>query len=136
MKTYDAERQGFWKTRGGNYEAMVDRYQHISKVYGLDRRSTPYFEPEPETPVYEEGKSYTKQELSLMADAILYEDGWWDGRILNQDTLRDRLKREVFVGPGVPDPSIVSGMYWRTHPQGRPWWSEEERRERRASFYR
>jgi hypothetical protein len=38
--------------------------------------------------------------------------------VLTQDSLRYRLKREIYNVNGVPDPSIVSGMYWRTHPLG------------------
>lgn len=89
-----------------------------------------------DVPEYEEGRSYKEWELSLMADDILYKDGWWEGRILNQDTLKVRLKREVFVGLGTPDPALVSGLYWRTHPQGRNWWSPADRDGTTRSFYK
>ena len=82
---------------------------------------------------------YSQRELLLMAEKILLEDPkprdehpvW-----LSVSQLIDRSRREIYVGDGVPDPSIASGYYWRTHPQGRKVNSDEQRRRNGAGFYR
>jgi len=58
----------------------------------------------------------------LLAEKILLEDPkppteepMW----LNANMYLSRSKREIFVGNGIPDPSITHGLYWRSHPQGR-----------------
>lgn len=56
--------------------------------------------------------------------------------ILNEDMYDRRKRREIYCKEGVPDPEIVSGLYWRTHPQGRKVNSEEQRRTNGASYYR
>jgi hypothetical protein len=81
---------------------------------------------------------YSARELLLLAEKILLEDpkpaheapAW-----LSANKLRQRQRREIYVANGTPDPSIVSGMYWRTHPDGRPWVPEDIRRSTGASFY-
>lgn len=59
-----------------------------------------------------------------------------DNPILFEEHLQSRRRREIFPANGVPDPSIVAGIYNRTHPQGRKVNSEEQRRKNGASFFR
>lgn len=56
--------------------------------------------------------------------------------ILFEEHLQSRRRREIFPANGVPDPSIVAGLYHRTHPQGRRVNSPEQRKKNGASFYR
>lgn len=56
--------------------------------------------------------------------------------ILFADHLKTRQKREIYTTVGTPDPSIVAGMFNRTHPQGRKVNSKEQRSKHGASFYR
>lgn len=67
-----------------------------------------------------------------MADVMV--EGFED--VLSRSQLASRLRREVYVGSGTPDPSVVSGIYWRTHPEGRSVNSDEQRKRNGASFYR
>lgn len=59
-----------------------------------------------------------------------------DNPILFEEHLQSRRRREIFPSNGVPDPSIVAGIYNRTHPQGRKVNSEEQRKKNGASFFR
>lgn len=59
-----------------------------------------------------------------------------DNPILFEEHLQSRRRREIFPANGVPDPSIVAGIYNRTHPQGRKVNSDEQRRKNGASFFR
>lgn len=59
-----------------------------------------------------------------------------DNPILFEEHLQTRRKREIYTQVGTPDPSIVTGMYNRTHPQGRKVNSEEQRKKHGASFFR
>lgn len=56
--------------------------------------------------------------------------------ILFENHLQERRRREIYTKIGTPDPSIVQGMYNRTHPQGRKVNSNEQRRKNGASFFR
>jgi hypothetical protein len=88
-------------------------------------------------PEYVPGKVYTKRELTLMAELMLVEDpkpNHEHPAILTYERYKDRLKREIYVASGTPDPSIIQGMYWRTHPDGRKVNSDEQRA-KGASFY-
>ena len=103
---------------------------HISNSSAI-KKEIPDFDPALEF-------EYTRRELLLLTEKILLEDQkppyeepvWLNGAAMNE-----RIKREIYCSAGTPDPSIVEGMYWRTHPQGRPWLSEDERRGSGASFY-
>ena len=83
---------------------------------------------------------YSQRELLLMAEKILltdpkppYEEPVW----LPLAQLMMRAKREIYVGNGIPDPAIASGMYWRTHPAGRSARLDPaKRRSKRGSFYK
>lgn len=72
---------------------------------------------------------------------------WWQGEgttrgikgdnpILFEDHMVQRRKREIYTTIGTPDPAIVSGLYNRSHPQGRKINSPEQRRAHGASYYR
>lgn len=93
--------------------------------------------------------SYTNAQLNELADAFLMRDAKTvdeetgkprgiKGKdpILFEEHLRSRRRREIYVTAGIPDPSIESGLYNRSHPQGRKVNSEKARREQGASFYR
>lgn len=56
--------------------------------------------------------------------------------ILFEDHLHQRRKREIYNANGIPDPEIVSGIFNRTHPQGRKVNTDEQRKRNGASFYR
>ncbi|MDB5280880.1 MAG: hypothetical protein JWR61_5835 [Ferruginibacter sp.] len=56
--------------------------------------------------------------------------------ILFEEHLQSRRRREIFPTNGTPDPSIVAGIYNRTHPQGRKVNSKEQRSRNGASWYR
>jgi hypothetical protein len=88
-------------------------------------------------PDYEEGMEYNERQLGYLADKMLILNPDSDRPVLFSDRLRSRKRREILTDRGVPDPSIVSGLYWRTHPQGRAWWNYEERQEDdNRGFYR
>lgn len=59
-----------------------------------------------------------------------------DNPILFENHLQDRRRREIYVTVGTPDPSIVAGLYNRSHPQGRKINSDKQRRVNGASYYR
>lgn len=115
--------------RGGSLKHFPD--VHISDPSAV-KRLVPDFDPDLEF-------EYTPRELILLAEKILlkdekppYEDPAWQ----NAATLKARLRHEVYVASGIPDPAIASGLYWRTHPEGRPWKTVEQRRGHSDSFYR
>ena len=56
--------------------------------------------------------------------------------ILFEEHFQSRKRREIYTSAGVPDPNIVSGIYNRTHPQGRKVNSLEQRRKNGASYFR
>lgn len=87
--------------------------------------------------------------LALSFDEFLCEKGhnWFAGEgkargvggdnpILFEEHFQSRKRREIYTAQGTPDPSIVSGMYNRVHPNGRKVNSEEQRKRNGASFYR
>ena len=122
------------------YARRLGKSRQIQQQVGVDRRSRPYDEPY-EIPEYVEGQRYSKTELTLMAEEMLRKQAAnelparEEPAILLWHMYKDRLRREIYVGTGIPDPSIESGIYWRTHPQGRKV-NSEERRDRGACFYR
>lgn len=56
--------------------------------------------------------------------------------VLFEEHEQSRRRREIYCAEGTPDPNIVSGLYHRTHPQGRKVNTPEQRRKHGASFYR
>lgn len=88
---------------------------------------------------YDPKKKYTNRQLLLIAEKILLTDSKphkEDPVILCAEALLRRSKREIFVGDGVAKEHVQSGIYWRTHPQGRKWRTPEEMKTQGASFYR
>ena len=55
--------------------------------------------------------------------------------ILFEEHLHSRRRREIYAAAGQVDPSIVSGLYYRAHPQGRKINSLKARTEQGASYY-
>lgn len=140
---HDSHRSGLLTgggVRGARPRQNVVRGGHLKHKDFLDvhitdpsriKEDVPDFDPEREF-------EYSARELLLLAEKILLEDpkpskehpAW-----LSAQKLRMRQKREIYVASGIPDPSIESGLYWRTHPNGRPWVPEDIRRATGASFY-
>lgn len=56
--------------------------------------------------------------------------------ILFEEHFASRRRREIYCAVGTPDPSIQQGIYHRTHPEGRPTNTAEQRKLHGASFYR
>lgn len=56
--------------------------------------------------------------------------------VLFEEHLKNRQRREIYTTVGTPDPSIVAGIFNRTHPQGRKVNSADQRKRHGASFYR
>lgn len=56
--------------------------------------------------------------------------------VLFEEHLKNRQRREIYTTVGTPDPSIVAGIFNRTHPQGRKVNSKDQRQRHGASFYR
>lgn len=59
-----------------------------------------------------------------------------DNPILFEEHFQQRRRREIYTSQGVPDPSIVTGLYNRSHPLGRKINSDEQRKRNGASYYR
>lgn len=86
--------------------------------------------------------------LVLEFEQVSCEGGheWWQGEgeprgiggdnpILFEEHMLSRKKREIYCTVGTPDPSIVQGMYNKSHPQGRKINSPEARSKHGASYY-
>lgn len=93
-----------------------------------------------EAPVFLDGVQYTERELELMTEKILLDD--LECRAANEDPvillephLKARSRTEIYTHGQTPDPAVVSGLYWRTHPRGRGWTSRIERKDVDYSFY-
>lgn len=56
--------------------------------------------------------------------------------ILFEEHLIKRKKREIYCAAGTPDPSIESGLYNKSHPQGRKVNTKEDRQKHGASYYK
>lgn len=120
-----------WRPRRKNWrkESWGDI---LIKDWTRIRNEVPDFDPEREF-------SYSKHELILLAEKMLLEDPKpfrEHPQVLLAPHWIERAKREVYVGNGVPDPSVMLGIYWRTHPQGRKVNSAFAREIHGAGFYR
>lgn len=90
-------------------------------------------------PDYEEGCCYSEREKLLLAEKILRSDSKSPQEfptVLFYEHLKERWKREIYTANGTPDPSVASGLYWRTHPEGRKVNSDDQRKRNGAGFYR
>lgn len=110
--------------------------KHIVQAFGVNLQSSkqdileavPWFDPR---------RKYTNNQKLLIAEKWLHMDPLpWQSHpaILGSGHLAARRSREIQVASGTPDPSIVQGMYNRTHPNGRKV-SSDEARKNGASFY-
>lgn len=89
-----------------------------------------------EVPDFDPTVVYSKPELEMITEKILLEDTHDGPMWLNGAMYKERIRREIYVASGTPDPSIVEGLYNRTHPQGRKVNTEEQRKYNGAGFYR
>ena len=98
---------------------------------------------------YDEDRSYSAKELEQLADQLLRahansvdpETGkkrsiGGKNSILFAQHLYERQKREILNENGVPEPSLVKGFYYRTHPEGRKVNSPEQRQKHGAAYFR
>jgi hypothetical protein len=115
--------------------------------YGDDTghvESQPQFHPDGEPLVDNEG-----QQLYVDFPELRCKNGhiWYKGEgkargnggknpVLFEEHLKNRQRREIYTTIGTPDPNIVSGLFNRTHPQGRKVNSADQRKKHGASFYR
>jgi hypothetical protein len=141
MKIRDAKRQSFWDDNG-SYEHWYNRalWEERNERFSDKIKKPGYYEAKRMglIPEYHPGRSYTRNELEWMADFTIFEHPSYqpDGTILSEGMWKSRLKHEIYSTRGTPDPNIVSGLYWRTHPQGLKWRTKEERKELKATFYK
>jgi hypothetical protein len=79
---------------------------------------------------------HSRERLDIYATAFLsVNDVGSDDGVLFNEHLRERGKREIYNAHGFPEPNIVEGMYWRSHPSGRKVNSLEQRRANGTSYY-
>lgn len=129
---------GAW--RSGTFADYVSKWQGIFTAIDGKPRTTPRLTKESLrdiAPEYVEGHKYTNFQLTLMADVLLRDDPkpkYESPTILFAEHLKERRRREIYVGSGTPDPSVESGMYWRTHPEGRS--ARDGERRTHDGFYR
>src|ERR1700747_544674 len=77
-----------------------------------DLRDLPDYDPSLEF-------AYTAWELHVLAEKMLLEDEKKPGddpAYLTMDMYHNRQRREIICSNGVPDPAVLSGLYWRVHP--------------------
>jgi hypothetical protein len=111
--------------------------KHYHSRYPISLKDTHRIKEEVED--YEEGRDYSDDEMILLAEKILLMDPkpptedpmWLHGRMHWA-----RKRREIYCAVGTPDPSVESGLYWRTHPNGRKVNSDTSRQEHGASYYK
>lgn len=115
---------GFRHSKARRSVIRGHRLRHFPDVHISDssavKQIVPNFDPELEF-------EYSERELLLLAEKILLEDekppmehpAW-----LSVYKLKQRMRREIYTATGTPDPSIASGLYWRTHPEGRKWYTK------------
>lgn len=86
-------------------------------------------------------KKHSSNYLTLIANGMLHQQSSEKPyteypMILNPTMFRERKSREINPQGAIPDPSIVQGIYWCTHPEGRKWRSQEERQISKEGFYK
>ena len=90
---------------------------------------------------------YSAREVALLADQFLRDDAnsideetgkkrglKGDNPILFEEHIYQRRRREILNQNGVPEPGLVQGLYWRTHPEGRKVNSQEARKKGAAHY--
>lgn len=91
---------------------------------------------------------YTIKEMELLTDQFLRDDVEsvdpttgkkrglrGDNPILFEEHIYQRRRREILNQNGVPEPELVQGLYWRSHPEGRRV-NSPEARAKGAGHYR
>lgn len=137
---YDSKGSGLFSGGGGTARSKRRRYRGWTKnqlpnlnLYNREEiKELPDFDPDLEF-------VYSGRDLLLLAEKILLNDPKSpdrEPRILFMDGLKRRTKHEIYTVEGTPDPSIVKGIYNRTHPNGLRISTEEQRRKNGASYYR
>lgn len=104
-----------------------------------DVHITDSYEVKSRVPAFEEGREYSQRQLMLLAEKMILEDPKplkEEPYVLSMDQYRERMRREIYVADGIPQPHVVQGMYWRTHPQGRKWADKDKRKRTSQGFYR
>lgn len=107
-----------------------DRWQDIPLSDGVRIRA--------EVPDYDPEETYTQHEIMMLTEKILRSDEKpFDEHpmVLFAEHYRYRFAHEIYTANGTPDPNIVSGLYWRTHPNGVAFNSDEVRAEKGTAFY-
>lgn len=115
--------------RGGKLRHFPDI--HLGDRVSL-REVIPDFDPALE-------HEYSSRELIILAEKMLDSDPkppHVDPVIVTPWKIGDISRREIYCSVGVPEPHIVKGIYWRTHPNGRKVNSDDQRRRNGASYYR
>ncbi len=128
----------------------IEHSPHWVAIRGLDvdlSENPRWFKQEPI--VYVEGGCYTDHELEVIADQMLRaqakvvdiktgKERGIGGKdpILFREHLDARKRREIYNENGIPEPHLVSGLYNRTHPQGRKVNTPEQRAKHGAAYYR
>lgn len=121
-----------------------DSKTELCRECGTQGQSTGFTES-----ISEEIEDENGNKLTLKFEEYLCPNGhsWYPGEgqlkgiggdnpILFEEHFQSRKRREIYTAQGTPDPSIVSGMYNRTHPNGRKVNSPEQRKKNGASFFR
>jgi hypothetical protein len=144
---HSAGKNQFWNHKG-QYEKFKAREELLRKRYGLKKPRNEWLYMKADwrsadkmgwIPEYTEGVPYNHKQLEWMADKMIFTDLEYipTGHILSRDMWKRRKRHEIYTDLGAPDPNIVEGLYWRTHPQGIPWrTSEEMRADGGQSFYK
>lgn len=117
-RSYDPKGSGLLKGSGGPFcfkKRQSDEHWSTLRLSDATRIKR-------EVPDFEEGVEYTERELLLLAEKILL----CDPKHYNEHPVYfplgkylEKLKHEIYPTNGVAHAEIVSGIYWRTHPQGR-----------------
>ncbi len=123
-------------------ECLADGNEHEGDETGMIQ-PTPQFDKEGEPILHEDSDEQVYLDLPEMK---CHEGHAWflgegksrgnagDNAILFEEHLIQRRRREIYTTEGVPDPSIVSGIYNRVHPQGRKVNTDAQRKNHGASF--
>ena len=134
-----ARRSGLLVTGGKNAHIVEKDYEFRQYGYWGDIDLTDQQSIVEYVPDYQYNPRHTNSthEILLFAEKILLTDpDRKNANWLTQKQLKERYKREIYTAVGTPDPSVVSGMYWRTHPNGRKVNSDEQRQRNGASYFR
>lgn len=143
---YPPNVQGKVKQTKGLYDGRKSYYFDgvpAGRDFGASRKAEIVRELTPEQ--FDPNWDYKPWQLDIWADVWLRHNEADENvpHVLMEDHYIERLRREVYVGSGVPDEyttNLLSPdgqmMYWRTSPRGRKRNSDEQRQKNGASYYR